>query len=222
MKPEGNVSWSIERSYFPSLIERGETHEIRNTGKEPLRTVNFYVPPAYDAAGKKLTLNVKQTQKIDPNDEYPQVEFFQSFVDVEIDEKDLRVDTYRSSGAGGQHVNVTDSAIRITHMPSGLVVTCQNERSQHKNRDTAMRLLRSRLYQLELDKRIGSLEVGKDADFIVLSGDPLSVYTHVEQTWVEGNKVFDLANPADRQFAIGGPDVFDGAATHTHDGEEGH
>jgi peptide chain release factor 2 len=97
-------------------------------------------------------------------------------VDVQIDEKDIRIDTYRSSGAGGQHVNVTDSAVRITHLPSGIVVSCQNERSQHRNRDSAMKVLKARLYDLKIKENQARLDQISGAKKEIAFGSQIRSY----------------------------------------------
>lgn len=97
-------------------------------------------------------------------------------IDIEINPADLRVDVYRSSGAGGQHVNKTESAVRITHEPSGIVVACQGERSQHKNRSTAMKMLKSKLYELEFNKRNAAAKVLEDSKSDVSWGHQIRSY----------------------------------------------
>ncbi len=97
-------------------------------------------------------------------------------IEIEINPADLKVDVYRSSGAGGQHVNKTESAVRITHAPSGIVVACQNERSQHKNRSTAMKMLKAKLYELEVNKRNAAAKVLEDSKSDVSWGNQIRSY----------------------------------------------
>jgi len=97
-------------------------------------------------------------------------------IDIEINPADLKTDVYRSSGAGGQHVNKTESAVRITHMPSGIVVACQAERSQHKNRSTAMKMLKAKLYELEVNKRNAAAQVLEDSKSDVSWGNQIRSY----------------------------------------------
>lgn len=138
-----------------------------------VKSVTFTVTGEYAYGYLKAEVGVHRLVRISPFDSnkrrhtsfasvfvYPEID---DNIVVDISEADLKVDTYRSSGAGGQHVNKTDSAVRITHMPTGIVVACQNERSQHKNRATAMKLLRARIYELKLEEQEAKMqEFSKD------------------------------------------------------------
>jgi peptide chain release factor 2 len=119
-------------------------------------------------------------------------------VDIQVEDKDLRIDTYRSSGAGGQHVNVTDSAVRITHLPTGMVVSCQNERSQHRNKDSAMRVLKARLYDLKMKENQAKLEQISGAKAQIAFGSQIRSYVLHPYQLVKDHRTKDQAGDVTR------------------------
>lgn len=156
------LRWAEEHKY------RVEITDYQAGDEAGVKSVTFLVEGDYSYGYLSAEIGVHRLVRISPFDAgarrhtsfasvfvTPEVE---DDVEIDVDEKDLRIDTYRSSGAGGQHVNVTDSAVRITHLPTGIVVQCQNERSQHRNKDTAMKILRSKLFEQEMEKRREELQ----------------------------------------------------------------
>ena len=196
------LRWAEKRKFETKIIDI-------LTGEEAgLKNVTFLVNGPYAYGYLKAETGIHRMVRISPFDAGARrhTSFASVFVIPEvsdnivvaIDEKDLRVDTYRSSGAGGQHVNKTDSAVRITHLPTGIVVQCQNERSQHKNRATALKILRARLYEREMKDQEEKLKELHNTKKEIAWGSQIRSYILHPYKMVKDHRTDKVIHQADR------------------------
>ncbi len=193
------VRWAERRNYKSQIID------LQYGDEAGIRSVTLAISGEYAYGYLNSEQGVHRLVRISPFDSQARrhtafasvtaVPEIDEDIEVDIDDKDLRIDTYRSSGAGGQHVNKTDSAIRITHLPTGVVVQCQNERSQHKNKATAMKVLRAQLYERERQAQAEKMAelTGERRD--VSFGSQIRSYTlHPQQRVKDHRSDFELGN----------------------------
>ena len=194
------LKWSVIKNFKSQLISE---HKGDEAG---VKSTTIKIEGDYVFGWLKAESGIHRLVRISPFDSgarrhtsfasvwiYPVVD---ENIDIEIVEKDLRIDTYRSSGAGGQHVNTTDSAVRITHIPSKIVVQCQNERSQHKNKDTCMNMLKARLYDFEVKKREKENQSIESSKSEIGWGHQIRSYVLHPYRMVKDNRTnFESSNP---------------------------
>ena len=196
------LRWGEKKRYQTEIID------ILPGDEAGLKNVTFTVNGRYAYGYLKAEVGIHRLVRISPFDAgarrhtsfasvfvYPEIP---DDIVIEIDEKDLRVDTYRSSGAGGQHVNKTDSAVRITHLPTGIVVQCQNERSQHKNKATAMKILKARLYEREFREKAEKMEELHNTKKEIAWGSQIRSYILHPYKMVKDHRTNMVINQADR------------------------
>ena len=190
------LRWADKRGFDATIIELSEG-EVAG-----IKGATVHIKGEYAFGWLRTEIGVHRLVRKSPFDSGARrhTSFSAVFVSTEIDDKveieinpsDLRIDTYRSSGAGGQHVNTTDSAVRITHVPTNTVVACQNERSQHANKDTAMKMLRAKLYELEMQKRNAASQALEDSKSDIGWGHQIRSYV------LDDSRIKDLRTGVER------------------------